>query len=59
MAGLNIQQSSTQELVVIHNTSKCKRSVNNPGSKILVIKFAIKITCKTILDKVFVLARTF
>ena len=46
MAGQNIQQRSTQELVIIHNTSKCKPSVNNPGSKILVIKYAIKITCK-------------
>ena len=52
MAGQNIQQHSTQELVVIHNTSKCKQTESNPASKILVIKYAIKIACKTILDKI-------
>ena len=49
--------TNTQWLVEIyndtaHNTSMCKLSVNNPGSKILVIKYAIKITRKTILDKI-------
>ena len=53
MAGQNIQRRSAQELVVIHNTSKCKRSVKNPGSTILVIKYAIKITSNTILDKMY------